>query len=71
MALAEARRHALAEHLAELPHATVLAPDGRGITSESDNWATNAWAGFCRTLDNIIDRPRVQDALDDTHAEEQ
>lgn len=71
MALAEARRHALGEHLAELPHATVLAPDGHGITSESDDWATNAWTGFCRTLDTIIDRPRVQDALDDTHAEEQ
>ncbi|WP_096391433.1 hypothetical protein [Halopenitus persicus] len=67
MALAEARRHALAEHLAETPVATILAPDGRGLSSTSDDWAENAWEGYCRTLDNIIDRTGVQRALDDVH----
>lgn len=67
MALAEARRHALGEHLADLPHGTVLAPDGRGISSTNDDWAVNAWEGYCKTLDRIIDRPGVQRALDDIH----
>ena len=64
MALAEARRYALAEHLAQPPYATILAPDGRGLTSESEDWVDRAWEGFCRELDAIADRDDVQAELE-------
>jgi hypothetical protein len=67
MALAEARAEALGTHLSATPIATILAPDGRGLSSTSDDWGDNVWEGFCKTLDNIIDRPGMQRALDDIH----
>jgi len=67
MALAEARAHALGEHLSETPIATILNTNGHGLSSTSDDWAENAWMGFCKTLDNIIDSKGVQRALDDVH----